>query len=210
MESKDERDLSFPMRTLLPFTTDKKFKYWNPSGWWGDQGNYPHCVGYAWAHFIDDGPIVHKKEGAEIDPVLIYTEAQKIDEWEGENYAGTSVRAGAKVLQGMGHIGMYTWAFDLETLVNAVLTTSPVVVGTNWYRGMFYPNGEGIIKPNGQLDGGHAYLINGVNVNKAMFRIKNSWSKKWGKKGHAYISFDDFDKLLQQDGEACLAFEIKK
>jgi len=137
----------------------------------------------------------------------VYRDAQVVDEWPGENYNGTSVRAGAKVLADRGHIGEYRWAWDLETVVRALLDVGPVVVGTNWYSGMFEPN-QGIIDISGTVAGGHAYLLNGVNRNKGMIRLKNSWGRDWGSRGHAYISFEDMDRLIKEDGEACLALEI--
>jgi hypothetical protein len=36
LESQDERDKAFPMRAMLQ-TTDRKYRYWNQSGWWGNQ-----------------------------------------------------------------------------------------------------------------------------------------------------------------------------
>lgn len=127
----------------------------------------------------------------------------------GNSYDGTSVRAGAKILKRLGVISEYRWAYTLDDVVQAVLNLGPVVVGTWWYTDMFMPNSKGVITATGQKAGGHAYVINGVNVKKRMFRIKNSWGRSWGKNGHAYISFDDFDKLLKDWGEACMAFEKK-
>ena len=83
----------------------------------------------------------------------------------------------------------------------------PVVVGTYWYRGMFKPDRNGIIRPTGGIVGGHAYVINGVDKSKKLFRIKNSWGKNWGINGHAYISFADMEKLMKQNGEICIAIE---
>ena len=69
--------------------------------------------------------------------------------------------------------------------------------------------GKPVLKPAGELRGGHAYVLNGVNVNKEMFRVKNSWSRRWGDKGRALISFEDMQTLLNQQGEACMASEVK-
>ena len=143
----DERDSRFLMSSLLPKQLPGiTYKYWWPSGWWGDQGQYPQCVAYSWTHWLASGPITQKTKRvggvAPFDPVFLYNEAQKIDEWPGEDYDGTSVRAGAKVLKNAGFIGGYSWAWDIGTTVNALLTLGPVVVGTWWTRDMFYPNTE--------------------------------------------------------------------
>ena len=167
------------------------------------------CVGYAWAHWIEDGPIEHGGLAPIVPPNLIYKEAQKLDEWVGENYDGTSVRGAAKYLKNTNKISSYLWTYDINVLINTLLTTGPVVVGTNWYTSMFYPDKNGLIKVSGGLAGGHAYVLNGVDTIKKLFRIKNSWGSNWGQQGHAYITFSDMNKLIKQNGEVCLAIENK-
>jgi hypothetical protein len=184
-----------------------KSMFWESDEWWGNQGNTSECVGYAWSHWIEDGPIKHGGIPPIVDPRYIYVNAQKMDEWSGENYNGTSIRAGAKFLKSINKISSYYWAFDLQTLIDTVLHLGPVVCGTNWYRGMFYPNSKGFIRPTGSVVGGHAYVINGVDIDKKMFRIKNSWGQRWGKNGFAYISFNDMNKLIKENGEICIAVE---
>ncbi len=203
----DPKDKNYLINSVLGPTPIITEKYWDAEGWWGNQGSQPQCVGYAWAHFIEDGPIGHGGTPPIISPQLIYTQAQKIDEWPGEGYAGTSVRAGAKYLLAQGKISSYLWAWDVDTLIQTILTKGPVVVGTNWHYRMFYPDRLGLIRPNGYVVGGHAYVINGVDTKKKQFRIKNSWGRGWGKSGHAYILISDMKKLIEKGGEICLAVE---
>ena len=183
-------------------------RYWDANGWWGDQGRTSQCVGYSWAHWLEDGPIQQSGIPPIIKPIDIYKNAQKIDEWLGENYDGTSVRAGAKYLQSIKKIKSYYWAYDLQTLINTIMKIGPVVVGTNWYMGMYYPDKKGLIKISGRIAGGHAYVINGVDTKTKQFRLKNSWGKSWGQNGHAFISFNDMSRLIKERGEICLATEI--
>ena len=196
-----------PTPTSTPTIPVLTSRYWDANVWWGNQGNTPQCVGYAWAHWIADGPIIHSGVQPPVNPTTIYREAQKIDEWPGENYAGTSVRGGAKYLSNTSKIGNYYWAYDIQTLINTILQLGPVVVGTNWYYNMFFPNPNGVIRIGGSLSGGHAYVLNGVDTVNKLFRIKNSWGKSWGKSGHAFISFADMTRLINERGEICLAIE---
>ena len=211
----DKRDLNYLIknnqRTLQQISTPPKVltqRYWDANGWWGDQGNTPQCVGYSWSHWLEDGPVQQSGIPPIIKPFDIYKNAQKLDEWYGENYDGTSVRGAVKYLKNIGKVKSYYWAFDIQTLSETILKLGPVVVGTNWYNGMFYPNKNGLIKIGGQMVGGHAYLINGVDTKTKQFRIKNSWGKSWGKGGHAFISFNDMSRLIKENGEICLAIEL--
>ena len=209
LPASDARDTRFRIAPLLAAVPiERDFRYWWPGGWSGDQGNTPQCVGFAWTHWLEDGPRTRPAPGPEVDPAGVYRDAQLIDEWPGEDYDGTSVRAGAKVLEARGFIREYRWAWDLDTLVRAVLTTSPVVVGTNWYYGMDTPDAEGRLRLTGGVAGGHAYEISGVNRRRARARMKNSWGPEWGNNGSAWIAFEDLERLILEDGEVCLAVEV--
>lgn len=208
-QSADKRDRNYLIKDKLSLRgTKPTFKYWDANGWWGDQGDTPQCVGYSWAHWLEDGPVPQNGIAPIVPPSVIYSEAQKLDVFPGEDYDGTTVRAAAKYLQNRGFVTNYYWAFDLNTLIDTLLLHGPVVVGTYWYENMFYPNpSSGILSATGQVAGGHAYLVNGVDVRRRLFRIKNSWGKSWGKGGHAFITFKDMTKLIKFGGEICLATE---
>jgi hypothetical protein len=208
----DEKDKEHSIKDLLKDkSTDRHFKYYWSNGWWGDQGDKPESISYSWLHWLEDGSITQSKiDPPIIDPTVFYERCKKVDKWRGSDYDDTSVRSGAKVLVEEGYIRAYNWTKDVETMALAILTTAPVLVGTTWYSEMSFPDDKGIIKPRGSRLGGHAYVVNGVNTEKRMFRIKNSWGRNWGNKGFAYISFDDMQKLIDEYGDVCLAEEIKK
>lgn len=206
----DIRDLNFPMSSVVPATSKRTDRYWNAEGAWLHQGNFPHCVGAAWTHYLADGPVTYDVDVDMEYASQLYREAQKVDQWPGENYDGTSVRAGAQILQARGLIGEYRWAFDAATVIKALLEVGPVVVGTVWTTSMFRPDPTSLLNVSGNTAGGHAYLLNGVNTKTERIRIKNSWGRGWGDTGFATMSFTDLDRLLKAQGEACLAVEIDK
>ena len=206
----DQRDYLYLIKNQFKARlepTSRRSRFWQPDGWWGNQLATPHCVGYAWAHWLEDGPVFQSGPAPCIQPSLIYAQAQRLDEWAGEDYDGTSVRGGAKYLKELGRIRSYYWAFDLDTVIQTVLNLGPVVVGTDWYAGMMRPDRDGNVRPSGELLGGHAYVLNGVDRLSRRFRLKNSWGRGWGQGGHAYLSFNSFNRLLADWGEACIAVE---
>lgn len=215
----DHRDERFSLRSRLEAeekeSPDVESRHWWTNGWWGNQGRTSQCVGYSWVHWLDAGPVrqPYLKEKSGIgrpwDPKDIYNRAKRLDQWPGEDYHGTSVRAGAKVLKRKGLIREYRWAWDIETVVETLLKEGPMVVGTWWYSQMYSPDDHGIIRARGKRDGGHAYLLCGVDLNTQLLKIKNSWGRNWGKDGYATIPIKDFEKLLDEGGEACMAFEVE-
>jgi hypothetical protein len=211
----DERDEGYPLSAVLQ-QTDRRRRMWWDEGWWGNQGADPYCVAFSWAHFLADGPrpasiFSFRRPG--VDTRVLYCEAQKNDPWPGDCatplYDGSTVRAGAKVLKDWGLISEYRWANGANEVAQAVLTQGPVVVGTMWYEDMFNADRTGLITATGRAVGGHAYVLNGVDLDTGLFRIKNSWGPTWGLRGRGYISISHMDRLLNNFGEACVAMQKK-
>ena len=207
----DPEDENYPIHALLAAAGPEKlpdYRYW-AGHMFLDQGSTSKCVEFAFHHWVQTGIIRPKGKYPYWVPGEPYHEMQRVDEWPGEDYDGTSVRVGAKVLQSMGYLESYLWAWDLNTVLNAVATVGPLVMGTNWYYDMFDPDNKGIVKVDGPLAGGHAWLIDGVNFKTGMIRAKNSWSRQWGRFGRFWMTFEDLETLIEEDGEACLAVEVK-
>jgi hypothetical protein len=140
----------------------------------------------------------------------IYHEARKLDPWPGEDYEGTSVLAGAKAAKNLGAFLEYRWAFGLDDLRLALGHSGPAVLGINWYEGMEETDDNGFIHVAGQVLGGHAICCYGVNQKGRYFLLQNSWGPNWGVLGVCKISFDDMNRLLREDGEACIPVGRKR
>jgi hypothetical protein len=182
----------------------RRFRYWADGQWFGDQQETPHCVGFGWSHWLHCAPIVNW-----LDPDGIYHYAKFVDEWKGEAYDGTSVRAGAKVLHHLGLIESYAFATDLPTTIYTLLEKGPVVIGVNWYEGMFQTDAEGLIHATGSDLGGHCVVLTGINLDRGLVRGKQSWGLDWGINGRFWLPLDDLNKLMRAQGEICLAVERK-
>ena len=188
------------------------------------QGYEGACVGFAWSHELSARPkvIPTYAEGAQ----AICDRAHELDQWEGEDYDGTSVLAGIKAVQEMLNsygkplIKEYRWAFGIQDVLRVIGYQGPVVLGIWWYEGMFEPDATGLIRVTGEQAGGHAILANGVkivkinpllpatwdNVDKDLSRVRlhNSWGLSYGIGGDVFVSVADLDILLREDGEACI------
>jgi hypothetical protein len=211
----DERDRRFAMAAP---PSERRFRSWLSPGEVWDQGWTSQCVAYAANRWLTSHRVVNKvamtHEG-------LYAECQRVDEWPGEDYDGTSVRAAFKVLKTRGFVQAYTWASELEPVVRHILEVGPVVMGTDWTSDMFDVDEKGYIWPSGSVVGGHAWVAIAVNRNRknpdgsvGAVRLLNSWGAEWGQWGRAWVTLPDMERLIHglEDwpGEACTAVEIDK
>lgn len=219
----DERSRLFRAVELIPDNYLRSYT-WRCEVF-NDQGREGACVGFAWSHELSARPRVYVAN--EQFALQIYYRAQQIDEWWGESYEGTSVLAGAKaVMERRGAnnkplIGAYRWAFGIEEACRVIGRKGPVVLGVNWYYGMWDTNSAGFITPTGSVQGGHAILANGIkcvwkdplstdrtfsnlDTQRSYVKLHNSWGPSWGVNGGAFITVDHLDYLLRDYGEACI------
>lgn len=212
----DTDDLGYLMRNVVSDEAPvdlPPFKYYR-TGEVLNQGTTPRCVEFSWNAWLESDPIRNKR----ITPVgTLYCEAQALDPWDGDctnpKYDGSSVRAGAKALANRGLISTYLWAFTSADVANWILSgKGPVVFGTRWYNSMQNPDKNGVVTadPSSGMAGGHAYLCVGYNSKTRMFRFQNSWGTGWGQNGRFWMHSDSVEALLQRQGEACTAIEIRK
>ena len=211
--SKDVNDSKYPLRfTRSPGITERY--WWTPAAY--DQGNTSQCVAYSGVRYLESGPI----RNARINFLELYRQCQELDEWEGSDYDGTSVRALFKAFKARGLIGEYRWATDADSVIDHVLTAGPVVMGTLWSDEMSNPTLKGYITITEGLDrttSGHAWTIYGASKVRrnpdgtiGAARARNSWGPKWGPdKGSFWVTKNDLDTLIKMEGEAGVASEIR-
>lgn len=207
----DSRDRKFLMVAPAAQSIEIRSRHWitaKPL----DQGSKPHCVAFATAQFLLSAPVVNKSFPSTDE---IYRLCQDNDEWPGSAYDGTSGRAAMKVMRDLGYVKEWQNAFEIDTVIRHVLAVSPVLIGVNWYQGMFSTDRNGFIKVAGRLSGGHEVMIKGVNLDtvcpdgsRGAVRIINSWGD-WGDGGKCWLSFGELSRLIAENGEALAAHELK-
>ncbi len=217
----DDASRSYPVTAVITATAPVS-KAWDiPAGEPVlDQGREGACVGFGVTNELRFNPVPVAGLDATFARERIYWPAQRIDQWAGGAYPGanpfyegTSVLAGIKTAAAAGHYGEYRWAFGEEDLALAVAHVGPAVIGVNWYQGMFRPDYRGYLNATGKIQGGHCVLVCGIKVTRPFgagyYTIYNSWGPTWGGRagmapGTARIRRSTMDRLLREDGEACL------
>ena len=221
IDDKDEESRQYPASAMF-----SDWHYAHPRSYtWRcttllDQGPDGACVGFAWTHELIARPVEVPGLNPRFAREEVYFAAQRVDRFAGGEYpgaepvgGGTSVLAGAKVVQELGYCTEYRWAFDLQDLVASVGYRGPAVFGCRWYEGMREVDDDGRVHVDGSAVGGHCVLVNSVRVRRtdsgevdpeaSTFSFVNSWGRGWGRDGTARLSFADVQRLW--DGaETCI------
>jgi hypothetical protein len=209
----DERSRNYSIAEKVG-TVEPKKKYWT-SGVVLDQGREGACVGFGWTGELLASPMPFRTDDTQANEfaLSVYRRAQQLDQWAGENYSGTSVLAGAKVMKEKGYISGYRWAFNMDDLRSAVISEGPVVIGVPWKDGMYETRPSGLVDISGEPIGGHCLFLTGYNprarlkgekANLEVYRWRNSWGLGYGVNGNGFIKAEDLATLLKATGEACV------
>ncbi|MDQ3540361.1 MAG: hypothetical protein M3440_06700 [Chloroflexota bacterium] len=214
----------FPIRQLLPETVSTvertlalPYRYRAKM----DQGQEGACVGYASSWMMS---ILNRRF---YDARWLYKEAQKIDEWPGESYSGTSVRAGMEVLRSIGHkflhrhehehapliedgIHEYRWATTVDEVRTCLAAGVPVGLGVDWMSNFSTPKkksdgsywiGEGDL---GTVQGGHMICCYAGSDRRQAVRLVNSWGKAWPLVWLPYATLQRLLDGIRQPGECAI------
>lgn len=216
LRAEDPRDRAYPLRAVLAAAEPGE-----PRRQWPmfhrplDQGSESTCVGHAWKHWMLCAPVIQTKPAKEPAATTIYDLATRMDEWdgnEGDRRFGTSVRAGAQVLRGMGMMASFRWEWTVDGCIAWLEHGGPLVVGTDWLASMMNPDPDGTMRVDEStaLLGGHAWVLHGWERKRGTFDALNSWGLAWGLKGRADLPAEGLRVLLERrGGEACAAVELR-
>jgi hypothetical protein len=215
----DERDKNFPLRLLqehlraaapaVPIPDRRTL----PLGWRGDQLRTSWCVGFTGEGCLRTTPGKQRLSG--LTASAIYQGAQMYDEIPGEGYAGTTTRGLMEFLVNYHpaeDVQSYWWVHNVDETIAWIggKDATPVAWGINWYPSMYTPDGTGRVKVEGSAVDGHEVLQIGYIKRKGLLVYQNSWGREWGDDGRFYLSLDDAQRLLEEDGEAAVAVKYPK
>lgn len=172
-----------------------------------DQGNLGSCTGNALAQCCNTALFVGSRpKGRYLDENAardLYSRATHLDNdpasWPPTD-TGSSGIAVAKAGVQLGYLTSYRHAFGMDHFL-ASIQLSPVIVGTEWLQNMFDTTPTGFVTVTGDVAGGHEYLALGVNMSGRYVTCLNSWGAGWGVNGRFKVHFDDFAKLLANQGD---------
>lgn len=134
--------------------------------------------------------------------------------------SGAEIRDGLKVVAKRGYVDELLWPYDISTFTREVRPIQPgsaehviryhrvaqnlahmhsclaqgfpFVFGISVYSS-FMDAGNGVIpmpSASEQLEGGHAILCVGYDVQAQRFSFRNSWGPEWGQQGYGTIPFE--------------------
>ena len=162
------------------------------------------------------------KEGRrswQVSPRMLYEMAKRYDEWPGEDYEGSSIRAAMKGWHRHGVCTEALWKYrpgvserptperladarkrplgnyfrvrhlHLSHMHAALREVGILCASARVHEGWIKPAG-GRITFSAKSIGGHAFAI--VGYDEHGFWIQNSWGPTWGRNGFAHLTYDDW------------------
>lgn len=140
-----------------------------------------------------------------VDAETIYSLATQLDPFFGAyppQDTGSSGLAAAKAAVELGKSEEYVWYFSVEEVLQA-LQLHTISFGGIWTYDMFRASLQNpIVRPTGEIAGGHQWMLSGYMANEELMVGECWWGYDFGINGRFYISVDDFRGLMEQNGDA--------
>ena len=156
---------------------------WSPPSHVRDQGQDPDCVAAAWDNWLETAP--HAVDASPWSDWSLYKAAQQVDEWPNDDYDGTSIEAGAKVLQDAGLISDVRFTPSYTEATQFLLSDGPVVVSAAWWNFGYDDEFHALL--NDHIVGYHAWMCFGVMAN-GDWACRQSWGEDWANHGDFYVT----------------------
>lgn len=157
-----------------------------------NQGETPHCAGYATAGVIEQRRWRLEDIYQQIDGDDVYEAAK---EHEGNSAEGTTLEfatEGAKTLGLLPKETQFEVITTPEQAKYAVHRFGGFLAGFQITEAWMTPEAEGHIKDSQNIIGGHAVVV--VYYDKDGVGIANSWGESWGWNGFGRLSWNQFDQ----------------
>jgi len=151
---------------------------------------------------------------AEDEAVALYSTATRIDgipgSWTPDDTGSTGLAA-AKALKQAGLIAGYLHTFSLQAAL-AALQAGPLMVGMNWYDSFDTPDPSGLVRitPAAQVRGAHEVVADELLPDQQLVGFPNSWSEAFGLQGRFYLTWDDFGRLLDEQGDVIVPVPLSQ
>lgn len=186
-----------------------------------DQGDVGSCTGNAETGALGTdplyAPLAARSSGVvltEKTALALYSAAETID-GDGPYPPQDNGSSGLSVCQAAKNIGLisgYVHCLSLASVLDAISSGQPVIIGSNWYDSMDSPDSSGLvtISPNAQVRGGHEYLARGIDTERKLVLCDNSWGPGFGVKGSFSYSWDTLQRLLSEQGDGTVSVPLSQ
>ena len=185
-----------------------------------NQGREGACTGFGLAAVINL-LLARRNETRNVSPRMLYEMAKKHDEWEGEDYSGSSCRGAVQGWHNMGvcsedlapyRVGERNWALNIDHAKDARATTLGAYYRVNKRLSDYHAalNEVGALFTSARVHEGwqRENVIDGiipfgarsigghafaiVGYNQEGFWVQNSWGESWGKGGLGLWTYEDW------------------
>ena len=171
-----------------------------------NQGQIGSCTANALCGALNSAPdFTAGTPLTEANAVQVYELETKL---EGQPYPpndpGGSGLMVCKAAKQMGLISSYQHAFGVQHALEA-LVLRPVITGINWYTSFDHPDPQsGLVEiaSGATVRGGHEIVADQIDASNRLVWLWNSWGAGWGVGGRFCMSFDTWDQLLKERGDA--------